>query len=115
MDSDQNTNTNSGLLLYRGGTVCDDSFDQNAADALCSVLGFPGVNSGYTSGGPVLEDFRAGRRITLDDVTCGSSDWDDCTYSTTHNCAHSEDVFLQCGGKVSIFGLPPINLKSITP
>ena len=28
-----------GLLLYNGGTVCDDQFDINAANAICHSMG----------------------------------------------------------------------------
>ena len=31
-----------GLLLYDGGTVCDDNFDDNAAHAICNELGLGG-------------------------------------------------------------------------
>ena len=34
--------------------------------------------------------------INLDNVLCTSPYWDSCTYSTTHNCNHYEDVFLSC-------------------
>ena len=29
-----------GLLLYNQGTVCDDDFDDNAADAICKEMGY---------------------------------------------------------------------------
>ena len=28
-----------GLLLYKGGTVCDDHFDENSANAICHLMG----------------------------------------------------------------------------
>lgn len=98
MDENQDTNTKSGLLLYRGGTVCDEEFDQNSSDAICSAMGYSGINSSYKSGGSVLKDFRANRDITLNNVVCGSPTWDACSYSTSHTCEHSEDVFLECRG-----------------
>ena len=29
-----------GLLLYNGGTVCDDYFNRNAADAICKLMNY---------------------------------------------------------------------------
>ena len=29
-----------GLLLYNGGTVCDDGFNSNAANAICGEMGY---------------------------------------------------------------------------
>ena len=29
-----------GLLLYQGGTVCDDFFNNNAADAICKLMNY---------------------------------------------------------------------------
>ena len=29
-----------GLLLYKGGTVCDDGFDMHAANAICREMGY---------------------------------------------------------------------------
>ena len=83
-----------GLLLYSGGTVCDDEFDDTAAEAICRQ-----INSSY-----MMLQWTAGRRfdiqddydIKLDDVRCYSTDWESCEYSGEHNCGHSEDVFLVC-------------------
>ena len=81
-----------GLLLYNGGTVCDDNFDTRAAVAICHELGYRG-DSNWTSGN---RDDRNGYEITLDDVDCYNSTWSTCTFSETHNCGHAEDVFLTC-------------------
>ena len=40
--------------------------------------------------------------ITLDDVTCSSGEWSSCSYTLSHNCDHSEDVFLQCEGELAV-------------
>ena len=37
--------------------------------------------------------------ITLDDVDCDGGSWASCDYLTTHNCGHSEDIFLTCAGE----------------
>ena len=83
-----------GLLLYRGGTVCDDGFDDIAAEAVCRQ-----IKSSYS----MLEwttaetfDIQNNLDINLNDVQCNSTDWGSCEYSEEHNCGHGEDVFLSC-------------------
>ena len=95
-----------GLLLYRGGTVCDDGFNDIAAEAVCRH-----INSSYS----MLEwtigetfDIQNNLDINLDDVLCNSTDWGSCEYSEENNCGHGEDVFLTCENAK---GIPnPINL-----
>lgn len=41
-------------------------------------------------------NIQSDRDIKLDDVACDNGDWSSCSFSTSHNCGHSEDVFLQC-------------------
>ena len=82
-----------GLLLYNGGTVCDDSFDNNAAEAICVELGFSGAtrwNSDQTF------SIQRNYDITLDDVRCDGETWTTCSFRNDHNCVHSEDIFLEC-------------------
>ena len=85
-----------GLLLYEGGTVCDDNFDDNAANAICHEMGNSGSTSWYGGRTFSFGELQNSFEITLDDVTCTDDDWNSCTYSTSHNCGHSEDVFLSC-------------------
>ena len=80
-----------GLLLYKGGTVCDDNFDDIAADAICRKMDYA-RSSGWQSG----EDDQSRYEIKLDDVRCEDRHWENCSYETSHNCGHSEDVFLSC-------------------
>ena len=82
-----------GLLLSNGGTVCDDGFSANSADAICRKMGYLGQMS-YTSGSKW--GIQNGLAITLDDVECSSGDWSSCSFTFSHNCRHSEDIFLQC-------------------
>ena len=84
----------SGLLLYKGGTVCDDNFNQNAANAICSFLGYDTGGSEWNSGN--RWSTQSEYSISLDDVTCRSNDWSACTYRKDSNCVHDEDVFLIC-------------------
>ena len=84
-----------GLLLYLGGTVCDDHFDDTAADAICKEMNYGSAIRWTTD-----EDFgffQTGHDIKLDDVRCDIPYWESCTYSAYFdNCFHSEDVFLSC-------------------
>ncbi|XP_063684045.1 uncharacterized protein LOC134818431 isoform X2 [Bolinopsis microptera] len=84
-----------GLLMNNGGKVCDDDFSTNSADAICRKMGYPG-HLQWTSGDKWT--IQSSLEITLDDVLCSSGEWSSCSFSTTHNCGHSEDVFLQCNG-----------------
>ena len=84
-----------GLLLRNGGTVCDDSFSANSANAICRKMGYPGQMS-YTSGSKW--SIQSGLDIRLDDVSCSSGYWSSCSFRLSHNCVHGEDIFLQCDG-----------------
>ena len=84
-----------GLLIYNGGTVCDDKFNFNSAHAICKQMGFVG-----SKGWRIGERFsiQQGYRIALDNVECKRDDWSTCSYlSDYHDCDHQEDVFLTCG------------------
>ena len=83
-----------GLLLYRGGTVCDDSFNDTAAEAICLYMEYS-HSTGWTSEREITE-FQENLAINLDDVVCSSADWNSCTFSEENNCGHGEDVFLSC-------------------
>ena len=93
-----------GLLLYKSGTVCNDEFDDNAANAICSLMGYAAIGSEWSSGSKWgIQDTYG---IALDDVECSTRSWSSCTYSEHHDCSHYEDVFLTCSeagsGRVSI-------------
>ena len=74
--------------------MCDDNFNQNAANAICSFLGYEAGDAKWTSGDKW--SIQSEYRISLDDVTCRSDDWSACTYREYSNCQHGEDVFLTC-------------------
>ena len=95
VDSNGDTVRGAGLLLSNGGTVCDDGFSDNSADAICRELGHIGQMS-WSNGNNW--GIQAGLEITLDDVACSSGEWSSCSFSLVHNCIHKEDVFLQCEG-----------------
>ena len=83
-----------GLLLSNGGTVCDDGFTDNSADAICRELDFIGGRSWRN--GNLWSSFQSSFNITLDDVSCSSGELSMCTYSFEDNCGHGEDIFLEC-------------------
>ena len=86
----------SGLLLYKGGTVCDDYFSNNAAEAICKLMNF---TSAVEWDNGTYFNIQSNYDIKLDDVECNSTVWESCSYSEEHNCEHSEDVFLSCSVK----------------
>ena len=90
-----------GLLIYNGGTVCDDGFNYDSAHAICKLMGFDRFER-WKNG--EFFSIQNGYPITLDEVNCRSNDWNSCSYNTDgHDCGHEEDVFLTCGpGKGNI-------------
>ena len=95
--------TSGGLVLFNGGTVCDDGFNDNAAVAICRKMGYDGSNAAWK----VMEDasdtawnIQNDYDTNLDDIVCSGDLWTDCTYdATSDNCGHTEDIFLICSGK----------------
>merc|ERR1712176_228380 len=85
-----------GLLLFNGGTVCDDSFSMNSAHAVCRTMGY--VQATRWRHGHFYGTFQSRKAIRLDNVRCTSHHWAACTSTASHNCVHSEDVFLTCQG-----------------
>ncbi|XP_063695430.1 uncharacterized protein LOC134826857 [Bolinopsis microptera] len=84
-----------GLLIVNEGTVCNDDFSNNSANSICRRMGYSGQIS-WTSAN--RWKMQGDRPITMDDVSCNTAGWSSCSYSWTHNCDHSKDVFLQCEG-----------------
>ena len=95
-----------GLLLYRGGTVCNDNFSYNSAEAICRLLGHSSYSS--WSSGSKWPEIQNNYSINMSDVQCSSGDWSSCTYTTSnsnYHCDHSEDIFLICSGKLGRLNL----------
>merc|ERR1719232_597446 len=86
-----------GLLLFNGGTVCDDGFSMNSAHAVCRTMGYRHATR-YRNG-LVYGSFQSRKRIGLDEVICSSSHWASCRSTTRHNCRHREDILLTCQGQ----------------
>ena len=93
--TDADSVSQGGLLLYCGKTVCDDGFDDTAADAICAEMGYLGSES--WSSGEMSYEIQYDYNIGLDEVDCGSGSWEECMYeSHVNDCDHDEDVFLAC-------------------
>ena len=76
--------------------MCDDNFGDIEANVICQEMGYDRASS-WNSGS--FFDVQSSLDITLDDVDCDGGSWASCDYMTTHNCGHSEDVFLTCAGQ----------------
>ena len=90
-----------GLLLWDGGTVCDDDFgDSKIPDAICKELGFARSIRWSSDENFLPHDGQDELSITLDEISCKTSEWSSCSYnSENHNCEHHEDVTLTCERK----------------
>ena len=86
-----------GLLIFGGGTVCDDNFSTNSANAICRELGFSAAaqwRSGVNWG-----SIQTSKPVHLDNVVCSEGgSMSSCTFSEISNCFHEKDIFLTCQG-----------------
>ena len=84
-----------GALLYNGGFVCDDQFDENSARVACMEMG-------YTNGYVTFEDSFdvTSHDFTLDNVNCDANAMtlQDCSYDFEENCSSAEGLYLECAG-----------------
>ena len=83
--------------LPQKGTVCDDMFNVNAATLICKSMGYKcASNWDVKKELEIQQNFK----IILDNVMCTrpSGEFSEaCSFSTSHNCGHDEDIFLNCG------------------
>ena len=69
-----------------------------AASAICNEMGYDSsAISTWANSNSLWESVQGSYDIALDDVDCSTKNFTECTYSRSHNCEHSEDVFLTCG------------------
>ncbi|KAL3892086.1 hypothetical protein ACJMK2_004323 [Sinanodonta woodiana] len=102
-------------VYYNGewGTVCDDFWDSYDAVVVCRMLGYS--TDGATA--VCCAGFYSNNNldIILDDVSCSGyeSSIYSCSHSPwySHNCAHSEDAGVRCGGTIEqcIQAMPSVN------
>ena len=96
---------NKGVL----GTVCDDNFNDHAADLACQYLGFDGAadwgsspkNAEYLPNN-ILENNDVD--TVVDDLTCSGDERNitDCQARVMHHdCSRSQNVWLKCGSDYS--------------
>ena len=94
---------------YLYGTVCDESFDDHAANLTCQALGHKYAiswGSGPDNFRYVPEEFleNANVKILIDDVRCGAdaTDIKECQASIMegHDCSFSQSLWLKCEKKV---------------
>ena len=93
--TDEIDGEHSGLLLYRGGTVCDENFDDIAADAICKTMNYTSAIR-WTSGDIYGSTLREIYDITLKVLNCDIPEWENCTFVKPRLCFHYSDVFLSC-------------------
>ena len=80
------------------GTVCDDGWDLNDAEVVCTELGYGPVTavrhntySGQGSGQIWLDEVNCvGTEVTI--ANCSHGGWGN------HDCEHYEDVGIRCAG-----------------
>ena len=85
-----------GLLMFNGGTVNGEKFDDETADLVCRIMGYKGVMS-WELGHKY--QFQKSVPIKLSDLNCLSKDraFPLCTYGTdAANSTHDDDVWLWC-------------------
>ena len=93
MDEYGKKGASSGLLLYKGGTVCPERFYDDAAIAICYLLGYERKEE--MSYWRAMDKYGIYER-TLEYLYCSSDLWSTCTVSTTRTCYAIDDVYLQC-------------------
>ena len=91
-----------GLLLYQGGTVCNERFDNKTAEAICRQMNFSSAIEWKTG----LESEIQQKFEVAMDIKCPDVVWEpeQCKIFEividNQNCFHQKDVFLKCTGQL---------------
>ena len=92
-----------GLLLYQGGTVCNEFFNNQTAEAICRRMNFSSAIEWKSElESEIQKKFEVAMKIiNCPDVVRKS---EQCTFSEViidfeDNCFHRKDVFLKCTGQ----------------
>ena len=79
--------------------MCDDSFSDTDATVICKEMNYIGSKSWKNFNG--WDTLQSSYDIVLDDINCEDANqrFGNCNYTRSHNCGHTEDVFLNCKSK----------------
>ena len=75
--------------------MCDDLFTNVAASVICNEMGYDSGAISWSNSN-LYDSVQQSYEIALDDVDCQTDNFAECTYATSNNCAHSEDLYLTC-------------------
>ena len=76
--------------------MCDDGFSDVGASAICNEMGYDSSVITWANSN-LFDSVQQSYEIAMDDVECQTDNFAECTYITSNNCAHSEDLYLTCG------------------
>ena len=92
----QHTQEGHGILMYNGGTVSGNKFDDTTAELVCRIMGYNNFMSWSTG---KRYQFQDSLPIRLNDLNCLKSEevFPLCVYGTnTTNETHENDIWLWC-------------------
>ena len=104
----QHTQEGHGILMYNGGTVSGNKFDDTAAELVCRIMGYGRFMSWSTGKRYQFQDCLP---VTLNDLNCLESEkvFPSCTYGEdTSEETHDNDIWLWCA-------LPEYNFRLVCP
>ncbi|XP_071493773.1 scavenger receptor cysteine-rich domain-containing protein DMBT1-like [Diadema antillarum] len=89
------------------GTICDDEWDDQDANVVCRMMGYPGAEEAMG-----LAHFgRGSGPIVLDNVNCRGSEEtvEQCSHAgfLQHDCLHQEDASVRCTNMASAIDVQP--------
>ena len=83
--------------------MCDDYFSDVSATAICNEMGYyTNVNTWANSN--LFDSVQQSYEIAMGNVICETDNFAECTYVTSDNCQHHEDLYLTCANGKWICG-----------